>query len=82
MIRARVTSTWSPHAEQQILDQAMSNLLKRARQAVPSVECPTHNAAHRVIWTRTKEGLGASVEEPCCEAVQGELEAAIQRAMR
>lgn len=81
MIRGRVTSSWNPHAEHQILDQAMNNLLARARQAVPSLECPTHHSTHRINWTRTKDGLGASVEEACCEAVKGELDGAVRRAL-
>jgi hypothetical protein len=76
MIRARVTSTWNPNAEQQLLDQAMTNLLRRARKAVPSVTCSVHHSTHRVLWTQTKQGLEAIIEEPCCDAVHGDLNAA------
>lgn len=82
MIRARVTSSWNPNAEQQILDQAMTNLLQRARRAVPTVTCPAHHSTHHVNWARTSDGLTAAVDEPCCHAIQGELDTAVKRAKR
>jgi hypothetical protein len=80
VIRASITSSWDPNAERRLREEAMKNILERARRSVPSVTCPTHHSTHVVTWGWTGDDLGAAVEGPCCEEVQGALKAAVHRA--
>ncbi len=82
MIRATVKTNWNANLEKEIAESVMANLLEQGRRRVSSVTCPVHLSLHSVTWAKTRDGVDASVEDPCCDTLQGALEAAAQRALR
>ena len=82
MINASIKVKWNNNLEQQIKGVATANMLDRARRSIRSVTCPVHGSTHSVKWIETRDGIGANIDDPCCDELKAVVKSKMAGALR